>query len=203
LLVQREGRHWLAGRLRAPVLAGLVLLAAALAASLHLQARELDAATRRGQTGWQEFQLGNAWLRLQQPDSARASYLRALAAAPTLPEVRLNLGLLAARTRPEVADSLFREELRVDPASAKAWNNLGSLRLAAGDLAAAREAFRQALELRPGLEDAAWNLGLVECRLGLEALHQGDQEAAAAALAAASATPYRGKGWNLLDAALP
>ncbi len=201
-LCTRDGRDWLAGRLRPVVWAGLSALALALGAAAVFQMTELDTTARRGQMAWQEFQLGNAWLRLEEPDSARAAYHRALAATSHLAEVRLNLGLLAATSRPQTADSLFREELKVDPRSAKAWNNLGALRLRAGLLAEARECYHRALELRPGLQDAAWNLGLVECRMGLEALRRGDREEAARSLAAAAATPYRGKGLTQLSAAL-
>lgn len=159
-------------------------------------------AWERGRQGWQAFQLGNAWLRLQQPDSARASFREALERAPSLPEVRLNLGLLEAERRPARAESLYRAELDLDPRSAKAWNNLGGLWLSQAREDEAARAFRRALVLRPGLTDAAWNLGLVLSRQGLAALAAGDRPAAEAAWREIAATPYRGAGWARLQRGL-
>jgi tetratricopeptide (TPR) repeat protein len=169
----------------------LLLLAAPLAAHLALRPGDPQAHTRAA-AGWQAFQLGNAWWRLQQADSAAAAWNRALELAPALPEVRLNLGLPHMNRHPARAGSLFRAELELDPGSAKAWNNLGSLQLQVGETARAAAAFQRALSLRPGLEDAAWNLGLTHCRLGMEAWAAGDSLAATAALKAAQDTPYRG-----------
>ncbi|MFA7330946.1 MAG: tetratricopeptide repeat protein [Candidatus Delongbacteria bacterium] len=186
---------WRPDRLRMG-LAGLVVLA--LGAAGLFEARALDSDEARSQAGWQHFQLGNAWLRLGAEDSARVAYERALAAWPALPEVRLNLGLLARAQHPARAESLFRAELELDPRSAKAWNNLGTLRQGLGDLPGARACYREALRLRPGLQDAAWNLGLVECQLGLAAAARGERAAAEQAWRAAWATPYRGRGLSRL-----
>ena len=193
--------RWLGEQRPLRVAAALGVLLA-LGSAWAFEAAELTPAVRRAQSGWQSFQLGNAWLRLGVEDSARVEYQRALTEAPGLPEVRLNLGLLAAARSPQLAESLFLDELRVDPVSAKAWNNLGGLRLGIGDLDEARRCYREALRLRPGLEDAAWNLGLVACRLGLEAVQRGDAEMAVACRREAWATPYRGRGITLLDQAL-
>lgn len=177
-------------------LAGGVALC--LACAWLFEARQLGPDQERAQAGWQEFQLGNAWLRLDKPDSARVAFEGALRLAPALPEVRLNLGILESVRQPERAESLFLAELQVDPASAKAWNNLGGLRLGRAEVEGARECFRQALRLRPGLADARWNLGLAACSAGLAALQEGRLEDARAALAEARSTPYRGKGWSRL-----
>ena len=182
-------------------LALVLALALPVAATLWTRAQQ-PPGLREGQEGWQAFQLGNAWLRLHEADSARACYDRALRLAPALHEVRLNLGLLEASRRPARAESLYRAELALDPRSAKAWNNLGGLWLEQGRESEAAEAFRQALALRPGLADAAWNLGLARARQGLAALAAGDSAAAAAALKDCGATPYRGRGYERLARAL-
>jgi tetratricopeptide (TPR) repeat protein len=141
-------------------------------------------------------------MRLQQPDSARACFLDALEDAPALPEVRLNLGLLAWRVDPARAESLFRAELAWNPTCAKAWNNLGGLWLEQGEPARAAEAFRLALRLRPDLADAAWNLGLAQTRLGLAALAAGDSASARAVLQEVLSSPYRGAGQRRLATVL-
>lgn len=150
------------------------------------------------------FQEGNAWLRLQQPDSAQASFLASLKAWPGQPEVRLNLGLLAeARQRPAEAETWYRVELQHDPSSAKAHNNLGNLALLQGRLDLAITAYETALQLRPGLVDASWNLGLALCRQSLSRLDQGDSTTARTLHTRALATDYTGPSLETLNQRLP
>jgi len=149
------------------------------------------------------FQEGNAWLRLQQPDSAEHSYNASLREWENQPEVRLNLGILAERRGDaKEAARWYREELRLDPSSAKAHNNLGNLALRQDLTAVAVHAYTRALALRPGLADASWNLGLAQCRLGLQQLATGDTSSARALLSGADSTDYNGPSLDELAARL-
>lgn len=178
-----------------------LLLLLALPLLAHLWTRPAEAVERNRQAdAWQAFQLGNAWWRLQEADSAQADWRRALALAPALPEVRVNLALAAARQgRIAEAESLLHEELVWQPASAKAWTNLGAIALQAGREAQAEAAFRSALRWRPGWSDADWNLGLTLCRRGLDALANGDGSLALSRLSSADSTSYRGETWQRLS----
>jgi len=182
-------------RQRRMVLAVLVILP--FLSALWVQQR-FDAFHRRQQEGWQVFQLGNAWQRLGELDSARACFEHALSVAPGLKELRVNLGLLSMERDPALARKWFEEELRVDPRSAKAWNNLGSLWMRHGQPERAVAAYQQALNLRPDLPDVHWNLGLAWAAQGLECLKRGDLRAAREALNEVKATPYDGRGLHLL-----
>jgi tetratricopeptide (TPR) repeat protein len=179
------------GRGRRMVLGLLLMLP--LAAGTWVASR-LDGAHQKRQEGWQAFQLGNAWLRLDEGDSARARFQEALTLAPGLRELRLNLGLLDMPGHPARAESLFLAEIQVDGRSAKAWNNLGSLWLHQGQAQRAVEAFGEALRLRPDLPNAAWNLGLALATRGLEEVRLGHWDSARASLNTIKATPYRGRG---------
>jgi superkiller protein 3 len=61
--------------------------------------------------------------------------------------------------------STFHRVLSVDPHSAMAWQNIGSLELERGDAAAARDAFRRALEIDANWAAAYTGLGVAEQRL--------------------------------------
>lgn len=55
----------------------------------------------------------------------------------------------------EKAEKLYRQL----PDFAESWNNLGVLLKNSGHAAEARQAFERALQLEPGMQEAAWNLG--------------------------------------------
>lgn len=90
-------------------------------------------------------------------DVARAR-VRAAALLPAL--VLVALGLAAWSRTPVWNDQtgLWEDVLHVNPANARAWSNLGLLRLDAGETAAADDNFRRALRLEPGLSRASANL---------------------------------------------
>lgn len=150
------------------------------------------------QQAWTDFQLGNGHLRLGEVEAAKACFLASLAADSTQQEVRLNLGLLAGS--PAEAASWFQAELTLDPQSAKAWNNLGSLALDQGNLPEAIRCFDRALQLRPGLIDASWNLGLALCASGLKAAQAGRLDLAGMLLLKARDTSYDGDALQSLEA---
>ena len=56
------------------------------------------------------------------------------------------------------AQQRFEEAIRVDPHSAVAFNNLGSVLAMRGRIAEAERAFRRAVEIDPGYADARRNL---------------------------------------------
>ena len=150
-----------------------------------------------------QFQEGNAWQRLEQPEKAEHSFLRALEEWPGQAEVRLNLGILAeARGDFQQAAQWYGEELELEGGSAKAHNNLGNLALRAGRFERAIAEYELALALRPGLEDARWNLGLAHSRLGLALARDNQPDSALLQLDAVMRTPYRGKALDLLREAL-
>lgn len=198
LLAQRRVRDSRGERPAAWRLALISCLALASAVSAGWVAQRFTTGHERHQQGWQAFQLGNAWQRLGQVDSARAQFELALRAAPELKEVRLSLGLLALPADPALAQRCFEDELKVDGRSAKAWNNLGTLWLGQKQARRAVEAFNQALVLRPDLSDAQWNLGLAWATIGLDAVQAGDGALAHQALSEVQATPYRGRGLQRL-----
>jgi protein O-GlcNAc transferase len=56
--------------------------------------------------------------------------------------------------------------MKIDPNSAMAWQNIGSVELARGDARAARDAFHRALTADPNWASAHTGLGVAERRLG-------------------------------------
>jgi tetratricopeptide (TPR) repeat protein len=94
-------------------------------------------------------------------------WLERAAARPAAGLDALNtLAIGYARTgRTGEALSTFHRVLSVDPHSAMAWQNIGSLELERGDAAAARDAFRRALEIDANWAAAYTGLGVAEQRL--------------------------------------
>jgi superkiller protein 3 len=61
--------------------------------------------------------------------------------------------------------STFQRVLAIDPRSAMAWQNIGSLELERGNAAAARDAFQRALDIDANWAAAYTGLGVAEQRL--------------------------------------
>jgi hypothetical protein len=88
------------------------------------------------------------------------------------------------------AAALYRKALAAQPTAAL-WVQYGQALAAAGDLAAAEAALREAVRLKPDNHDALFHLGHVLTVLGQES-------AVAVLLRAAALKPARGEAWNLL-----
>ena len=69
---------------------------------------------------------------------------------------------LAGQGRLDEAAEILARALAADATRPESLNNLGRVRLLAGDRAAAADLFRRALALRPGYESARRNLADAE-----------------------------------------
>lgn len=134
------------------------------------------------------FNLGLASENLGRYDEAIDSYERALALPSQQPEeIRVRLaGVLAAAGREEEADKAYTKVLASDPQDPDARFGAGMLAMGRGDTAAAREAFRLAVELRPGFAEA-WQQ-LLETRR-IESPEDPDLASAERMLAAGELSP--------------
>ena len=92
--------------------------------------------------------------------------------------LRLNQQALEAEMEEddEQARIAYRELLELDPARPRAWFQLGNIEARAGELAAARDAFVNALETDPDYHEARYNLGLMHLREGAELLDEARDE---------------------------
>lgn len=124
--------------------------------------------------GWARYMDGNAYMNLNQLDSARTCFLDAIRDQQAVGRAQLNLGVIALR-QGDTTKALEWYELsrESEPANADVWNNLGAVYEWRGDTANATEAYRRALELRPSAADPRHNLAGMHFRLGLRALKDG------------------------------
>lgn len=100
-------------------------------------------------------------------DTARASYVRLLKAAPRHADALHMLGVLEAQLgRNEAAAELIGRAIAVHPKEAMFHNNLGNVEARSGRLDEAQARYRRALELDPARPDALNNLGMLLCRRG-------------------------------------
>ncbi|MBM3325326.1 MAG: tetratricopeptide repeat protein, partial [Calditrichaeota bacterium] len=127
--------------------------------------------------GWAYFMEGNAYMKLNEPEKAEASFRRALDDMGSLPLARVNLGLLAfQRGDFQTAEKEYRLAIAEDSLCIKAWNNLGTVREALGDTAGAVSAYSRALAIRPYMMDARINLAGIYFRAGTRALRENRNE---------------------------
>jgi Tfp pilus assembly protein PilF len=66
----------------------------------------------------------------------------------------------------EQAAEQFREAVRIDPAYAKGWVNLGVVQARQGKAGDAEQSYREALKLEPGFAEAHENLSGVLAQQG-------------------------------------
>jgi tetratricopeptide (TPR) repeat protein len=155
--------------------------------------------THRG--GWHNYQIGNAHQRLGETEAAAQAWKAAVKADPSLVGPRLNLGILfSSRGMHEEAERLFLEEIAAFPVNGAAKNALGASYLGRGRLDSSIHFFDQALQDRPALHDANFNLGLALATRGLVALEKGDSLQARQDLdRLLKDSAYRGKGYQRLS----
>jgi tetratricopeptide (TPR) repeat protein len=129
---------------------------------------------REAPVGWARFMEGNAYLKLNQLDSARAAFMDAARYGEDSGLARLNLGVIATRLqRNAEARQWFELALQSDSTNPDAWNNLGTVYESLGDTAHAITAYEHALWLKPTAADPRHNLAGVHFHLGVGYLKAG------------------------------
>lgn len=98
--------------------------------------------------------------------SQESLWQQAVEVAPST-RALVRLGTLA-RSRGALAEAeiYLRQAVRVDSSHAPAWNNLGNVRLQAGDAEAAERDYRKALSILPRYPEALTNLAALRVRQG-------------------------------------
>jgi tetratricopeptide (TPR) repeat protein len=102
---------------------------------------------------------------------AIAEYEAAIKLAPTQPGLHEELGSeLRNAGKPQEAEAAFERELEINPFNVLARYKLGVLAIEKGDGARAKQFIQAALQQKPGLRHADYNLGRAEMLLGEDAL---------------------------------
>ena len=101
-------------------------------------------------------------MRSNQFADAQAAFEGLVADAPEASGPLTNLGILHLRAKrlPEARSALLRA-VAINPRNAVAWNELGRAERELNSPAAARDAYRKAIEIDDSLAEAHLNLGLV------------------------------------------
>ncbi|TAM46531.1 MAG: tetratricopeptide repeat protein [Gammaproteobacteria bacterium] len=143
---------------------------------------------------WRHFLRARLFRLLRRPHDAIAEYRLALAADRGFARAAHALAyLLADENRPGEAIQALRDAVRLEPANAAAWFNLGFLlHEREHQIDAAVPAFREAVRLDPKLDRAWYGLGLAHAALGDHA------EAAKAFERVATLEPMNGHAWYQL-----
>lgn len=104
--------------------------------------------------------LGMAYVELNEPEKAREYLIEAALLDPRDPWPYVVLGnqLIRQPGKLEAAEALLRKAQALDPTDPWAMNSLGGIATEKGDLAGARDWFRQALELKPDFANARYGL---------------------------------------------
>ena len=101
------------------------------------------------------FGLGVAAFQLDQIDRATAEFERVVALGSLFPEIYYYQALIAERHGDVVAAAeLYRNEVAHNPGHHRSWINLSQIYAAGGDPAAAVEALRSAITMRPDVAPA-------------------------------------------------
>lgn len=96
-------------------------------------------------------QLGNAYLKLSDYDSAQENYHKAFTLNSNCPILHINLGTLAIQKNEWFqVQQYFRESLRLDKKQDKGWTGLAIYHQYMGDLDLAIANLKKALDLNPG-----------------------------------------------------
>ena len=127
------------------------------------------------------YYLGNAYLKLEQPDSAIVWYEEAVALDSADAKAHVNLGIALEDTRrPDEAKSHYEKALEIDSTDVLARCHLGHYFHARGNFAEAVRCYVRALEFSPQSAQAHYNLGLAfaDTRLFAEAIQEWEKAAA-------------------------
>ncbi|MBI5058177.1 tetratricopeptide repeat protein [candidate division KSB1 bacterium] len=138
---------------------------------------------REAPEGWARSMEGNAYLKLNQLDSARVCFSDGLRDGEQPARDALNLGVVFYRKqRLDSARYWYETSLRYDPHNPQAWNNLGTVQEMLGDTAGAFASYRRAIQERPLALDARHNLAGLNFRVGIRYLKLGADSLGAAYL---------------------
>jgi len=123
--------------------------------------------------GWARYMEGNAFLRLNQLDSAKVCFFDSIRDSNAVARSQLNLGVIAQRLGNNTeALYWYQEALKADSHNADIWNNLGTIQEASGDTLKALASYQKARALRPSAPDPRHNLAGIHFRLGNSAFKQ-------------------------------
>ncbi len=178
-LLAAGGLYWIVTQVRTrPALRTwlpmLILIPGALLA--HINLWDIHEAP----VGWARYMEGNAYLKLNQLDSARDAFLDALQDGQAVARTQLNLGVIAYRQgRLQEARDWYRAAHLSDTTNVEALNNLGTVSEALGDTAGAIAYYEHALAIRPTAPDPRHNLAAVHFKYGVAALKDGQDSLAA------------------------
>jgi tetratricopeptide (TPR) repeat protein len=129
--------------------------------------------------GWARYMEGNAYLKLNELDSARVCFEDAIRDSQAVARSQINLGVIALRQGDTTgALGWYEAARRRDPVNPDVWNNLGAVYEWRGDTLRAIEAYHRALALQPWAPDPRHNLAGAYFRLGVRALKQGQDSLA-------------------------
>ncbi|MCX6600578.1 MAG: tetratricopeptide repeat protein [bacterium] len=129
--------------------------------------------------GWARYMEGNAYLKLNDLDSARVCFEDAIRDSQAVARSQINLGVIALRQGDTTGALVWYEAARSrDPFNPDVWNNLGAVYEWRGDTLRAIEAYHRALALQPWAPDPRHNLAGAYFRLGVRALKQGQDSLA-------------------------
>jgi tetratricopeptide (TPR) repeat protein len=149
--------------------------------------------------GWARYMEGNAYLKLNQLDSARLCFEDAVRDTQAVGRSQINLGVIALRQGDTTGALRWYEASRQsDSTNPDVWNNLGAVYEWRGDTLRAIQAYHRALALRPWAPDPKHNLAGVYFRMGVRDLKQGQDSLAVQHLSACiSLEPSAAAHYNL------
>jgi len=112
------------------------------------------------------YELGNAYARLNDKEKAIWAYLRAIEANPGYDEIYSNLGIMYGETGkiPEAIESL-NNSIKINPLSVPTRSYLAQLQVRTGEWEKAAQQYREILDLEPENEKAKANLSYVQAQL--------------------------------------
>lgn len=135
--------------------------------------------------GWARYMEGNAYLKLNELDSARVCFEDAIRDSQAVARSQINLGVIALRQGDTTGALVWYEAARSrDSLNPDVWNNLGAVYEWRGDTLRAIEAYHHALALQPWAPDPKHNLAGAYFRLGVTALKRGQDSLAVQHLSA-------------------
>jgi len=115
------------------------------------------------------YELGNAYARLDEKEKAIWAYLKAIDANPGYDEIYSNLGIMYGQTNkiPEAIEAL-NKSIEINPLSAPNRSYLAQVYIGRKEWEKAAEEYREILELEPENAKARANLSYIQAQMGKE-----------------------------------
>jgi len=112
------------------------------------------------------YELGNAYARVNDKEKAIWAYLKAIEANPGYDEIYSNLGIMYGETGkiPEAIESL-NKSIKINPLSVPTRSYLAQIFVRTGEWEKAAQEYREILDLEPENEKAKTNLSYVQAQL--------------------------------------